>query len=141
MCTRVVRARVVLGIFVALFAALVVSASLLFEPNAPPSAAQCARLWNRRTNLPSQAAVRSFDVAVASGWDTKAGYHCSLTFFTAPAHPWRTFVIWLEDPAGLPPAFHRDIGGDRYGRGELGAEQPRQPNTLVRLDGTVRLTG
>ena len=65
-----------------------------------------------------------------AGWPTKAGDHCSATFFTRRGEPWVMFVLWIDAPTP-PTTFGRDIGGSRYGEGQLGAERPIPPNARV----------
>jgi hypothetical protein len=73
----------------------------------------------------------------AAGWPTKAGDHCSATFFTRRGDPWVTYVLWLDAPEPTL-LFSLNAGGSRYGMGELGAEHPEPPNAELRQDGTLR---
>ena len=118
---------------------LVAVLSLFAVDQRIPSEADCADLWNRSSNVESQRAVVGFDEARAAGWDTKAGPHCSVHFFTRPGAPWVMYVLWLAAPGGAPDSFHEDIGGSRYGRGELGGEKPLPANASVRDDGRIAL--
>jgi len=77
-----------------------------------------------------------FPNAYVSGWPTKAGDHCSATFFTRRGGPWVMFVLWIDAP-NQAARFARDIGGSRYGEGQLGAERPIPQNVLVREDGRL----
>jgi hypothetical protein len=107
----------------------------------PPSPAECIAGWNNPGNRESQAAVAAmgFPRAYVAGWPTKAGDHCSATFFTRRGEPWVMFVLWLDAPE--PRAqFARNVGGSRYGQGELGAERPFPPNAEVKGDGTLSQT-
>jgi hypothetical protein len=104
----------------------------------PPGPDQCIARWNHPANRASQETIAEFghSGAYVAGWLTKAGDHCSATFFTRPGGPWVMFVLWLDAPE--PRAlFARDIAGSRYGRGELGTEMPTPPNTEVEEDGTL----
>jgi hypothetical protein len=71
-----------------------------------------------------------------AGWPTKAGDHCSATFFTRRGEPWVTYVLWLDAPEPNS-LFSWNAGGSRYGMGELGAERPEPPNAELRQDGTL----
>jgi len=77
-----------------------------------------------------------FPRAYVAGWPTKSGDHCSATFFTRLGQPWVMFVLWVD---ALEPrtGFVRDIAGSRYGRGELGAENPIPSNAEVEEGGTL----
>ena len=103
-----------------------------------PSTTECVERWNRSGNRRSQVAVveMGFPVAHVAGWPTKAGDHCSATFFTRPGEPWVMFVLWVDAPEPRM-LFTRDIGGSRYGRGQLGAESPIPANAEVQEDGTL----
>lgn len=107
--------------------------------NGPPSTADCVARWNHPGYHDSQAAVVRMDFprAHVAGWPSKAGDHCSVTFFTAPGEPWVTYVLWLDAPEPRE-LFGRNATGSRYGQGELGAEKPIPPNTLVTEDGILR---
>lgn len=104
----------------------------------PPSADECVSRWNRPDNRESQAEVaeEGFPRAYVAGWPTKAGDHCSATFFDRPGRNWVTFVLWLDAPDPTP-RFGRNAEGLRYGRGELGAEEPIPANAEVGEDGTL----
>jgi len=65
-----------------------------------------------------------------AGWTIKVGDYCSATFFTRPGSPW-DYVLWIDAPEPRV-AYGSDIGGLRYGRGELGAETPTPANAAVR---------
>lgn len=104
----------------------------------PPTPAECIERWNHPGNRASQAAIAEmgFPRAYVAGWPTKAGDHCSATFFRRPGKPWVMFVLWLDAPE--PRArFASDIEGSRYGRRELGAEKPIPLNAEVKEDGTL----
>jgi hypothetical protein len=104
-----------------------------------PSPTDCIRRWNDPGNSEASAAVaqRGFTRAYVARWPTKAGDHCSATFFNRSGREWVMFVLWLDSPEPRVQ-FARDIGGSRYGRGELGAEKPMPPNAEVDQDGTLR---
>lgn len=103
-----------------------------------PSTTECIARWNRSGNHQSQTVVAEtgFPLAHVAGWPTKAGDHCSATFFTRPGEPWVMFVLWVDAPEPRMQ-FTRDIGGSRYGRGQLGAESPIPANGEVEEDGTL----
>jgi hypothetical protein len=107
-------------------------------PPGPPSTTECVERWNRSGNRAAQAAVEGsgFPRAFVSGWTIKVGDYCSATFFTRPGSPWVMYVLWIDAPEPRL-GFGRDIGGLRYGRGELGAETPTPANAEVRPDGKL----
>jgi hypothetical protein len=101
----------------------------------PPSTTECVRRWNTAGNRAARAAVAAagFPRAYVAGWTIKVGDYCSATFFTRPGSPW-DYVLWIDAPEPRV-AYGSDIGGLRYGRGELGAETPTPANAAVRPDG------
>lgn len=103
-----------------------------------PSTTDCVVRWNLAGNRASQATIGAsgFPRAYVSGWPSKAGDHCSVTFFTRPGSSWVMYVLWIGAPEPRVE-FGRDIGGSRYGRGELGAETPTPANAGVRPDGRL----
>jgi hypothetical protein len=107
-------------------------------PPSPPSTTECIARWNRSGNRDAQAAVAALELPRADvrGWPSKAGDHCSATFFTRPGSPWVMYVLWIDAPEPRI-GFARDIGGLGYGRGELGAETPAPSNAEVRPDGRL----
>lgn len=104
----------------------------------PPSTAECIALWNDAGNQGSRDEVARMGLphAHVAGWPSKAGDHCSVTFFTRPAEPWVTFVLWLDAPEPTDQ-FSLNVEGARYGRGELGAETVIPPNAEVNEYGTL----
>lgn len=66
----------------------------------PPRPAQCIARWNHPANRESQEMIAEIGHprAYVAGWPTKAGDHCSATFFTHPGGPWVMFVLWLDAP-------------------------------------------
>jgi len=106
--------------------------------HSPPSREECIGRWSLLENRQSQAAIAGlgFPHAFVSGWPSKAGDHCSATFFTRRGQPWVMFVLWIDAP-NPTTRFGRDIGGSRYGEGQLGAERPIPPNAHVQPDGTL----
>jgi hypothetical protein len=104
----------------------------------PPSTAECIERWNGAGNRRAQAAVAEIGLphVRVAGWPTKAGDHCSATFFTGRGEPWVMYVLWLDAPEPTS-LFARNAGGSRYGMGELGAERPELPNAELRQDGTL----
>lgn len=106
--------------------------------NGPPSPDECIARWNHPGNGGSHAAVVEIGLsrAYVAGWPTKAGDHCSATFFTRPGEPWVMFVLWLDSPEPRT-RFARDIGGSQYGRGQLGAEEAIPANAEVEEDGRL----
>jgi len=104
--------------------------------NGPRSPEECIARWNHPGNREPQALVAEmgFPGAYVTGWPTKAGDHCSATFFTRPDEPWVMFVLWLDAPEPRE-LFARNIAGSRYGRGQLGAERPIPPKADVDVDG------
>lgn len=135
-----VKTRAFVGSGLITLCVLLVAAVFLFAVGQRiPSAGDCADLWNRSSNVENQRSVIRFDEARAAGWDTKAGPHCSVHFFTRPGAPWAMYVLWLAAPGGASDSFHEDIGGTRYGRGELGAEEPLPANASVGGAGRIAL--
>jgi hypothetical protein len=120
---------------IALFASLLVASACSLGP---PSPAECIERWNHPGNRESQATLAEmrFPRAYVAGWPTKADDHCAATFFSRPGQPWDMFVLWLDAPDPRARST-RDIGGSRYGRGELGAATPIPPNAEVEGDGTL----
>jgi hypothetical protein len=104
----------------------------------PPSTTECLERWNLAGNRAAQATIATagFPRAYVAGWTIKVGDYCSATFFTRPSSPWVNHVLWIDAPKPRV-AFGRDIGGLRYGRGELGAETPTPANAVVRPDGRL----
>lgn len=104
----------------------------------PPSTTECVERWNLAGNRDAHVAVAAaeFSRANVAGWTIKLGDYCSATFFTRPGSQWVNYVLWIDAPEPRV-AFGRDIGGLRYGRGELGAETPTPANAVVSPDGRL----
>ena len=125
----------------AVMAAAIVAGIVAFVvaiPPGVPSSEGCADLWNRPTNARARSEVIGFSNVSIRGWDTKAGAHCSATFFDGRGLPWQRYVLWVADPKGVPPAYSADIGGDSFGFGWFfEVAKHHRPNAAIAPDGRL----